>query len=146
MRGLMLLGAVLAAAGCAGMEAAGSERAGLEWAGLTGQPPPAAEGRASMPAAAQAEPSLDARAILERAHAAAGGETWLRPGSLKLTGYNIVRAPDGGEKVWDRYAMWRVFADEKGEAHAASGKVRIEAWSEGELAMLIAFDGEVTSN
>ena len=42
--------------------------------------------------------------------------------------------------------MWRVFADEKDDAHAANGKVRIEAWQGSKLAMLLSFDGEATYN
>jgi hypothetical protein len=49
--------------------------------------------------------------------------------------------PDGGEVLWGRYAMWRVFADGKADFRSASDKVRIEAWSGGELALLISFDG-----
>lgn len=108
--------------------------------------PPPLENRADMPAAVQANPSLTGAEIIARAHAAAGGESFVRPGTLFLTGYNIIRPAGGGEVLWDRYAMWREFAAEKGDAHAASGKVRIEAWTGGELALLLAFDGEVTSN
>jgi hypothetical protein len=107
-------------------------------------PPPIAE-RGEMPAAVQSEEDLSARMIIERAHAAAGGEAFVKPGTLKLTGYNIIRGADGSETLWDRYAMWRAFADEKTEAHNANGKVRIEAWTDGELALLLAYDGETTS-
>mgnify|MGYP000275956174 CR=1 FL=1 len=68
-----------------------------------------------------------------RAHEAAGGERFVRPGSLFLSGYNIIRR-DGGEMLWDRYAMWRVFGNEKLDAHRANGMVRIEAWTDGEWA------------
>jgi hypothetical protein len=40
--------------------------------------------------------------------------------------------------------MWRVYPEEKGDAHAADGKVRIEGRSGGALALLIAFDGKKT--
>ena len=40
--------------------------------------------------------------------------------------------------------MWRVFTDEKGDAHAASGKLRIEAWRGDEPALLLAFDGRTS--
>lgn len=96
--------------------------------------------------AAQFKPELDGRAIIERAHAAAGGETFVDPGSLFLSGRNIIYGRDGRSTVWDKYAMWRVFADDKNDAHAANGKVRIEAWSNGQLALLLSFDGEVTYN
>lgn len=105
--------------------------------------PPALPARGDMPAAVQAEPHLSGADIIAWAQEAAGGDLFVRPGSLFLKGYNLIRR-DGDEVVWDRYAMWRVFADEKGDAHAASGKVRIEAWTGDELAMLLAFDGETT--
>ncbi|HBO14266.1 MAG TPA: hypothetical protein DD491_15880, partial [Halieaceae bacterium] len=66
-------------------------------------PPPEAE-RGSMPAAVQAQPALDGAAIIARAHAAAGGEHFVKPGTLFLAGYNIIRPPGGGEVLWDRYA------------------------------------------
>ncbi len=112
----------------------------------TAQMPPSVERRAEMPAATRFEPGLSGAEIIRRAHDAAGGETFVRPGSLFLSGYNIIRTPDGDERLWDRYAMWRVFAEEKPDAHEASGKVRIEAWTGEELALLLAFDGEHTWN
>lgn len=112
---------------------------------LDGPAPPVAE-RARMPAAVQANPSLTARQIIARAHEAAGGEDWRSVRTLYLEGYNIIRRPDGTEVLWDRYAMWREFPDRKSNAHAAEGKVRIEAWSGDVLAMLISFDGETTYN
>lgn len=108
------------------------------------QPAPLA-GRDQMPAATQSRPALTGAQIIAMAHEAAGGEAFTRPRSLFLEGYNIIRTPGGEEVLWDRYAMWRVFADEKANARAADGKVRIEAWSDGDLALLIAYDGETTS-
>jgi hypothetical protein len=99
-----------------------------------------------MPAAVQAEPSLTAPEILERAHEAAGGADWRDVKSLYLEGYNVIRKPDGSEVLWDRYAMWRAYSDTKANAHAAEGKVRIEAWTGNTLAMLISFDGTHTYN
>lgn len=110
------------------------------------EPPPALEARQALPAGVQANPELDGAEIIRRAHAAAGGEQFVRPGSLFLSGYNILRGPDGSERLWDRYAMWRVFGDEKLDAHQANGRVRIEAWTDGTLALLLAFDGEHTWN
>lgn len=107
-------------------------------------PPPEVSERADLPAAVQANPSLTARDIIAAAHEAAGGPVWRDVESLYLEGYNIIRSADGGEIVWDRYAMWREFSDEKANAHAAEGKVRIEAWAGDTLTMLIAFDGETT--
>lgn len=84
--------------------------------------------------------------IIALAHDAAGGDTFVDPGSLFLSGYNVIYGSDGGARTWDKYAMWRVFADEKSDAHAANGKVRIEAWQGKKLAMLLSFDGEATYN
>lgn len=111
---------------------------------ITAQPV-SIEQRAQMPAAVQANPDLSGAEIIARAHTVAGGDTFVSPGTLFLQGYNIVRR-DGEETLWDRYAMWRVFADDKADAHVANGKVRIEAWSGDQLAMLISFDGAATYN
>ena len=40
--------------------------------------------------------------------------------------------------------MWRVFEDEKQEAHAANGKVRIESFKEGKPVFMVSFDGQNT--
>ncbi|MEL6691800.1 MAG: hypothetical protein AAFQ12_02045 [Pseudomonadota bacterium] len=90
--------------------------------------------------------SLEGSTIIALAHDAAGGDTFVDPGSLFLSGYNVIYGSDGGARTWDKYAMWRVFADEKADAHAANGKVRIEAWQGSKLAMLLSFDGEATYN
>lgn len=106
--------------------------------------PVATEGTTTLAGAAQIKPSLDGRQIIEMAHQAAGGETFVNPGTLFLSGQNVIYGRDGGGTVWDNYAMWRVFADEKSDAHAANGKVRIEAWKGDKLTMLLSFDGEAT--
>lgn len=103
-------------------------------------------GETTLVNAVQAHPDLDGREIIVQAHIAAGGDTFVRPGSLFLTGHNIFYAADGGTKTWDEYAMWRVFEDQKSDAHVASGKVRIEAWQGAKLAMLISYDGTATYN
>lgn len=107
-------------------------------------PPPEVSQRGLMLGAVQADPELSARDIIAAAHKAAGGADWRDVRSLYLEGYNIIRRADGSEILWDRYAMWREFSDGKANAHAAEGKVRIEAWTGDELALLIAFDGEAT--
>jgi len=106
---------------------------------VVAQPPSVAQ-RGAMATAVQAAQDLSAQDILRRAHEAAGGAVFVRPQGLFLEGYNIIHTP-AGEVLWDRYAMWRVYADGKDDAHAASGKVRIEAWSGDRLALLVAFDG-----
>lgn len=104
------------------------------------------DGAVMLVEAGQAKPSLEGRDIITLAHEAAGGETFVDPGTLFLSGYNLIYSADGGAKKWDRYAMWRVFADEKANAHAANGQVRIEAWQGTKLAMLLSFDGQATYN
>lgn len=103
-------------------------------------------GTVTLTDAVQSKPSLEGATIIALAHKAAGGETFVDPGSLFLSGYNIIYGSDGGAITWDQYAMWRVYADEKSDAHAANGKVRIEAWQGSKLAMLLSFDGEATYN
>ncbi len=109
------------------------------------EPPPALESRADLPAATQSLQTLSAAGIIAKAHKAAGGLSWVKPYRLKLTGYNLIRKQDA-ELVWDKYAMWREYAGEKSNAHAANGKVRIEAWSKGKLALLLTYDGKQTYN
>ena len=75
----------------------------------------------SLSNAGQSKPNLEGGMIIAMAHEAAGGETFVKPGSLFLSGHNIIYSADGGSKTWDRYAMWRVFGDEKSDAHAANG-------------------------
>jgi len=123
--------------------AAAVSAVGPESALAAGKPPPL-EARERMATAVQARPELDGADIIRRAHEAAGGDRFVRPGSLFLRGYNIIRTPGGGEDLWEDYAMWRVFGDEKLDAHQANGMVRIEAWTAGELQLLLTFDGEST--
>lgn len=104
------------------------------------------EGSELLSEAGQSKPSLSGADIIALAHQAAGGETFVYPGSLFLSGYNVIYGANGVSNTWDRYAMWRVFADEKSNAHAANGKVRIEAWQDEKLALLLSFDGEATYN
>lgn len=108
-------------------------------------PPPPLELRSQLSVASQLSPGLSAEQIISKAHSAAGGPAWVKPFRLKLTGYNLIRKGDD-EIVWDKYAMWREFASEKEAAHAVNGKVRIEAWSNNKLAMLLAYDGKQTYN
>lgn len=86
---------------------------------------------------------LSAEDILAKAHKAAGGETWTRPKSLFMEGYAVMYR-DGKAATYDRYEMSRVYAAQKGDAHKADGKVRIEAWKEGERMFVMAYDGEKT--
>ncbi|MEO1038488.1 MAG: hypothetical protein AAFX09_03005 [Pseudomonadota bacterium] len=88
--------------------------------------------------------ALTGAEIVARAHEAAGGESWTRPGSLHLTGHAVFWR--GGPELvrYDRYQMWRVFDAGKQDAHAADGRVRIQGDIDGETVFLISFDGETT--
>lgn len=86
------------------------------------------------------EPDLEGREIVERAHAAAGGQTWVRPRTLHLLGEGVFYTMNGTERH-ERYEMWRVYPEQLGAAHAANGRVRIQSWRDGETAILLAFDG-----
>ncbi|MEM9705279.1 MAG: hypothetical protein AAF850_04290 [Pseudomonadota bacterium] len=88
---------------------------------------------------------LSARQIISRAHRAAGGETWRKPRSLRLTGYNVTYR-DGQVIYYDEYSMHRVYADAKPDSRTADGRVRIEAKKDGETAFLLTFDGTRTYN
>ena len=96
-----------------------------------------------MPGLVAIEPEKSAAEIIAAAHEAAGGATWKRPKSLLMSGYAIFYS-DGKETRYEPYLMARVFVGEKNDAHAADGKVRIEAKADGETAFLIAFDGATT--
>lgn len=87
--------------------------------------------------------SLSAADILASAHKAAGGEAWRRPKSLFMRGYAVMYR-DGAAVKYDRYEMSRVYAAQKGDAHKADGKVRIEAWKDNKRMFVIAYDGERT--
>ena len=87
---------------------------------------------------------LDARQIVERAHAAAGGEFWVRPRTLRLEGHADFYREGHRPVRHERHAMWRVYSTSKSTAHAASGRVRIDSYRGGEPAMIIAYDGRHT--
>ena len=87
---------------------------------------------------------LTAVDIIERAYEHAGGEEWVNPGSLLMEGYGLFWR---GTEQWVRYEpyrMWRVYPDTKAAAHAADGRVRIEALKDGDVVFQIAFDGTTT--
>lgn len=96
---------------------------------------------AAIPGQMPVNPQMSARAIIEAAHAAAGGEVWVNPASLHLVGEAVFFTPAGPVRH-ERYEMWRVYPDAKTAAHAADGKVRIQSWRDGQTALLLAFDGE----
>ncbi|MEO0981031.1 MAG: hypothetical protein AAFX03_00095 [Pseudomonadota bacterium] len=98
---------------------------------------------ASIPGAMPAAAELSAEEIVARAHAAAGGAAWVRPETLRMSGYGIFYR-GGAASVHDRHEMWRVYPTEKGDAHAADGKVRIDSFKDGAPVFQVAFDGATT--
>ena len=92
-----------------------------------------------------ANPELSADEIAARAHEAAGGEAWRRPRSLLLEGYMVMYRGAETDR-YESYRMWRIYDWGKTDAHAADGKVRIEATRNGRIVFLLGFDGERTFN
>lgn len=88
---------------------------------------------------------LTARQIVERAHAAAGGEAWLAAGTNVMRGHATL-CRDGSPArcvVADRYEMHRVYPTELAHgAHAGSGKFRLDAYAGDAVLFMVAFDGE----
>ena len=87
---------------------------------------------------------LTARQIVERAHAAAGGEAWLKAGTNVMRGdATLCRDGDPTKCVHaDRYVMYRVYPTELAHgAHAGSGKFRLDAFDGDRRIFQVAFDG-----
>jgi hypothetical protein len=92
---------------------------------------------------------LTAREIVARAHAAAGGEAWLKAGTNVMRGdATLCRDGDPTRCVHaDRYVMYRVYPTELAHgAHAGSGKFRLDAYNGKERIFQVAFDGERSYN
>jgi hypothetical protein len=104
---------------------------------------PPALARAEAPPVA-APDTLEAREIIERAYAHAGGDEWVNPQSLLMEGYGLFWRGSEGFVRYEPYRMWRVYPETKDDAHAADGRVRIEALNQGEVVFQIAFDGTQT--
>ncbi len=98
--------------------------------------------------AAAPAPDSGPRAVVERAVAAAGGEAWLNPGTLILTGNADFYASGSAKPVRhiDDYRMWRMMDPNRSAAQAAHGKVRITAKVGGKVLFDVGFDGETTWN
>ena len=95
---------------------------------------------------ARAGSDAGARALLEQAVAAAGGDAWLNPSTLYLAGSAVFYAPDSAEprSTADDYRMWRAMNPDRTTAHGADGKVRITARSAGKLLFEVGYDGATT--
>ena len=98
------------------------------------------------PVAAHDESAIDARTILERATAAAGGEDWLNPVTLQLSGHAVFYGPDSAAPRVrsDDYRMWRVYDPDRTASHNAQGKVRIRAGVGNGVMFEVGYDGDTT--
>lgn len=96
----------------------------------------------------QSDDPVDPRAVLERAIAVAGGDTWLNPRTLVLEGTAEFYAPDKPEPVSraDDYRMWRAMDPDRAKAHGADGKVRIAARDGARTIFEVGYDGATTWN
>lgn len=88
---------------------------------------------------------LTARQIVERVHAAAGGQAWLAAGTNVMRGHaTLCRDGDPARCVEsDRYEMYRVYPTKlEHGAHAGSGKFRLDAYAGDKVLFKVSFDGE----
>ncbi len=94
--------------------------------------------------AAAAEP--DGATLLQRAAAAAGGQSWLQVKTLVLSGHAVFWGPSGSapRSSAASYTMWRVFDPARGAAHGAEGQVRIVARTGEQLMFTVGYDGRTT--
>ncbi len=95
------------------------------------------------PASVAADPALTAQAIIERAYAAAGGDTYRYPGTLQISGSMIDYKP-AVPVEYKPYAMYRVQPRTHPRGREIDGKIRISAYLDGKPTMQIAFDGAKT--
>ncbi len=92
---------------------------------------------------------LTARQIVERVHAAAGGDAWLKAGTNVMRGdATLCRDGDPNRCVHaDRYVMYRVYPTELAHgAHAGSGKFRLDAYDGDKVLFEVSFDGTRSYN
>lgn len=90
--------------------------------------------------------TAEASDILQNAHGVAGGAIWLRPKTLHMQGSATLYQDGRADRksVADHYEMWREYPAWNANAHAPSGKVRIDAITNGTTLFQIAFDGKNT--
>ena len=100
----------------------------------------------SCSASAQAQDTETARAVVERSLDAHGGEAYIDPQTLQLSGTaSFYDAATGVVRsTADDYRMWREFERGRTVAHGADGKVRIIAKSGERLLFEVGYDGETT--
>ncbi len=90
---------------------------------------------------AAADDGLDARAIMQRATDASGGDAWRLAKTNLMTG-NATLYRDGRGVYADRYEMRRVYPRQLSAAHTSTGKFRLDAYAEDKLLFTMSFDGE----
>lgn len=97
-------------------------------------------------APAMAEEPITPREVVERGIAAHGGEAFLDPRTLQLSGTANFFDPETGRvrSAADDYRMWREFERGRTEAHGADGKVRIIAKAGERTLFEVGYDGETT--
>src|SRR5690606_5547228 len=86
----------------------------------------------SFVAAGSSAEELTAAQVVERAHAAAGGQAWLAAGTNVMRGHaTLCRDGNPARCVEsDRYEMYRVYPTKlEHGAHAGSGKFRLDAYA-----------------
>lgn len=98
------------------------------------------------PASATEEPVPTPRETIARAIEAHGGDLWLNPGTLQLSGSAVFFDGQTGlvRSASDNYRMWRQMDPDRTAAHGASGKVRIIARDGERLIFEVGYDGETT--
>ncbi len=88
------------------------------------------------------------REVVEHGVAAHGGDVWMEPGTLVLTGQATFYSADSmvPRITSDDYRMWRVMEPNRSSAHGADGMVRITAKSAERVIFEVGYDGETTWN
>ena len=86
--------------------------------------------------------------IVDWAAARAGGDAWLHARSNRMEGWaELCRGGLASRCVRaDRYVMYRVYPRELEQAHAGTGKFRLDAMREGRVIFQSSFDGERSYN
>ena len=98
---------------------------------------------AGLIAQVRAEP-MDARAILEKVHEAAGGAAWRRAVTNVMRGEaTLYRNGNIAESVHaDEYVMYRVYPLKVPAAHQGTGQFRLDARVKGKVLFQTSFDGD----
>ena len=88
---------------------------------------------------------ITARAIVERAFKAAGGDAWRYPGTIWLKGHYFDYNGGGITPViYEPYELYRVQPRDHPNGHLADGKIRVSSFKDGKPTLQIAFDGAKT--